>query len=201
MDRGGGGHGGDVEASSSSARAPAPGPDRSFADLYRRYHDRVWRTLGCLGVPEASVDDAVQEVFLVVHRRLGDPDQYTSVKSWIYAVARRVAWHHHRTHARRRRRLEAVQREPEPPASVSPEEQVARSEAVVVMRRFLDTLDDAQRVVFVLAEIEGLTAPEISQVVQAKVSTVHSRLRLARRRFERIAAAHEKRRAREESRV
>lgn len=171
---------------------------RGVEDLYRRYHDRVWRTLGCLGVPDAALDDAVQDVFVIVCKRLGDPDQYDSIKSWIYAIARRVAWHHHRTRARRQRKLEAVEREPPRGEAPSPEERVAQAEAIVVMRRFLERLDESQRVVFVLAEIEGLTAPEIAQIVSANVNTVHSRLRLARRRFDRIAQAHYKRRQREE---
>jgi RNA polymerase sigma-70 factor (ECF subfamily) len=161
--------------------------EESFAEVYRRYHPRVWRALSCLGVPDAALEDAVQDVFVVVHRRMGEPEQYTSVRSWLYAVARRVAWRHHRTGARARRKLEAVGREPTF-AALDPEQHVADREAVELMRAFLDELDLDQRTVFVLAEIEGLPAPQIAEIVEAKLATVYSRLRLARARFARVVA-------------
>jgi RNA polymerase sigma-70 factor (ECF subfamily) len=179
--------------------APAqrvPEPD-AFAAVYDHYHASVWRTLVCLGVPPMSLDDAVQEVFLVVHRRLGDPARYGSLKAWIYAIARRVAWHHHRALERRTRRL-ALVREGDPPPS--PEDELVRSEALEAMARFLDTLPPEQREVFVLAEIEGLGAADIARVVEAPLNTVYSRLRLARSRFEAAARRLQARIRREETR-
>lgn len=178
----------------------ASDPHRGFAELYRRYYARVWRTLACLGIPESAVEDAVQDVFVVVHRRLGDPDQYRSLKSWIYAVTRRVAWHHRRGQQRADVRLAAVSREPQP-VRESLDERVLTGEAATAMMSFLNTLDDDQRVVFLLAELEGLTAPEISEVVGAKVSTVYSRLRLARARFAQATERYQTRHRREAGRV
>jgi RNA polymerase sigma-70 factor (ECF subfamily) len=156
-------------------------PELDFAELYARHHDGVRRTLVCLGVPEAIADDALQEVFVVVHRRLDDPSRYQSIKGWIYGIARRVAWRHHRSDARARRKLALV----EPPIDAStPEAELARREAIAFMQGFLAGLDPDQRDVFVLAEIEGVSAPEIATIVGAKLNTVYSRLRLARGRFE-----------------
>lgn len=189
------GHEGAVERPASRDEA---GSDRGFAELYRRYHGRVWRTLTCLGVPPHAREDALQEVFLVVHRRLGEPERYTSLKAWIYAVTRRVAWAHFRTRARRRRKLEALQRDLSLVSSEpAPDEGVARREANAMVMQFLDTLDDSQRAIFVLAELEGLAATEIAQIVDAKLNTVYSRLRLARRRFARALAAFHRRLERE----
>jgi RNA polymerase sigma-70 factor (ECF subfamily) len=181
-----------VPAGAAGTGASAP-PDETdaFADAYARYHDGVRRTLGCLGVPPSQLDDAVQEVFLVVHRRSGDPDRYATLREWIYGVARRVAWRHHRTRSRYERRVGLVE-PPEPPAG--PDVDVERDEAVAFVRAFLDTLDPDQRDAFVFAEIEGLGASEIAAIVGANVNTVSSRLRLARARFE---TALVRRRARE----
>jgi len=159
-----------------------------LASLYRRYHQRVWRTLACFGVPEPALEDALQDVFIVVHRRLGDPDAYRSVTGWIYAVARRVAMHHRRAHARHLRRVESAARQPLPEAPSGPEQHVADQQALVLLREFLRTLDEPQAAVFVLCEIEGLSAPEVAEIVKAKVATVYSRLRLARQRFETFRA-------------
>ncbi len=189
MDRGRSGHDDGVGGSPAAT-------EEDFADVYRRYHPRVWRALACLGVPDAALEDAVQDVFVVVYRRMGEPEQYTSLRSWLYAVARRVAWRHHRTGARARRKLEAVGREPVF-AGLDPEQHVADREAVEMMRAFLDTLDLDQRTVFVLAEIEGLPAPQIAEIVEAKVATVYSRLRLARARFARAVARADARAKRE----
>jgi RNA polymerase sigma-70 factor (ECF subfamily) len=170
--------------------------ESNFATFYRRHHARVWRTLSCLGVPDDELDDAVQDVFVVVYRRMGDPERYQSIKSWLYAVARRVAWRQRRTGARARNKLQQVAREPTP-SQTPPDEAVARQQAVRFVRRFLDVLDEEQRTVFVLADIEGLTAPQIAEVVGAKVATVYSRLRLARRRFAQAVARQGARHRRE----
>ena len=53
-----------------------------------------------------------------------------------------------------------------------------------MLDRLLSELDDAKRVVFVLAEIEEMTLAEIADIVAANVNTVASRLRAARRDFE-----------------
>ena len=77
--------------------------------------------------------------------------------------------------------------QPDPP---EPEELVARRDAAAVVERFLDTLDPEQRAVFVLAQLEGLDVPEIARTLGIKLNTAYSRLRLARRRFDRIVARH-----------
>ncbi len=186
-------HAGHPEAM-GSARS-AEGVEAEFAALYLRFHDGIRRTLGCLGVPTAALDDAVQEVFVVVHRRMDDPARIEGVRGWMYGIARRVAWRHHRTAGRIARKHAAV----EPPADDgrSPERELERREAIAFMHEFLDSLDPDQREVFVLAEIEGLSAPEIAGVVEGKLNTVYSRLRLARARFEQALARQHARTRRE----
>ncbi|MBX7079351.1 MAG: sigma-70 family RNA polymerase sigma factor [Nannocystaceae bacterium] len=157
----------------------------SFASIYARYYDGVRRTLACLGVPAAALDDAVQEVFVVVHRR-GGLDELP--RAWIYGVARRVAWRHHRSHGRSERREREA---PVPDDGGSPEAALERDEAVAFMNAFLDALDDDQRTVFVLAEIEELTAREVAAIVGASPNTVASRLRLARGKFAAALARRE----------
>ena len=183
---------GDVDPSPSAA-AIAPRParavetdeQRAFAEAYAQHYAAVWRCLRALGVPADQIDDAVQDVFLVVHRRLPRFDHAAPVRSWILGIARNVAL---KLHERRRRpppRLALVQ--PDPPAL---EELVARRDAAAVVEQFLDTLDAEQRAVFVLAQLEGLDVPEIARTLGINLNTAYSRLRLARRRFDRVVARH-----------
>lgn len=190
------GHGAHVALSAATLALGLGDPAGDFAALYASFHDGIRRTLGCLGVPQAAIDDALQEVFVVVHRRLDDPARFDSVKGWLYGIARRIAWRHHRSASRTAHKLARI----EPPADgVSPELELERREAIAFMHGFLATLDEDQREVFVLAEIEGLTAPEIATVVEAKLNTVYSRLRLARARFEHALQRQQARTRREAS--
>jgi RNA polymerase sigma-70 factor (ECF subfamily) len=66
-----------------------------------------------------------------------------------------------------------------------------------ILDRLLATLDEDKREVFVLAEIEQMTAAQIAEIVEANVNTVASRLRTARQEFEKALLrfrAHELRR-------
>jgi RNA polymerase sigma-70 factor, ECF subfamily len=188
------GHGPLVTAWSADASGllsmPVVEPDPEFANLYHRHHGFVWRILRRLGVPPATLDDATQEVFVVVYRRRDALHVDASVRSWLFGIARRVASDVHRGHHRRQRKHDAL-----PPLADSPplDDALARSEAAEFVRAFLERLDEGHRMVFVLADIEGMTAPEISATLELNVNTVYSRLRKARLEFERAVARREAR--------
>lgn len=181
-DREGAGHGAGVSAT-SLAVVPEPPPFAvEFAALYREQHGFVWRILRHLGVPGPQLDDRVQDVFLVVYRRWDSYDPASSMRSWLYGIARRVASDQHRGDRRTQRRLQAV---PEPGPEPGPEQLLARAEAADFVDQFLATLDPGRREVFVLAEVEHLSAPEIAAATGCKLNTVYSRLRVAREEFTR----------------
>jgi RNA polymerase sigma-70 factor, ECF subfamily len=73
----------------------------TFEEVYDEYFAFVWRCLRRLGVSPAAIDDAVQEVFIVVHRRLGEFEQRSSLKTWLFGIAFRVAGAHRRAAQRR----------------------------------------------------------------------------------------------------
>lgn len=181
---------------SCTARAGEEVRAPCLATLYRQEFAFVWRTLRYLGVPAASVEDAAQEVFITAHRRLAAFDSARgSARSWLYGIARNTARHHHRW-ARRRdpQRLAVVEPEVADPAA-DPEAWVSRVEVAEVVERGLAKLDQRRREVFVLHEIEGLSAPEIAELLGIKVNTVYSRLARARTRF-RAAVARQQARER-----
>ncbi len=153
-----------------------------LAALFEEQYEFVWRTVRRLGVPEGSVDDAAQEVFLVVHRRLDEYKDRGFHRAWLTSIAVRVA-SEHRRRCRRKEDTEPLSEDTVAPGA-GPHEAAVRSEALAKVYRLLAALDEAHRSVFVLAEMEQMTAPEIAQALGIKLNTVYSRLRVARERFE-----------------
>jgi RNA polymerase sigma-70 factor (ECF subfamily) len=172
-----------------SRARPAPEEDAAFqaldaelAALFADHADFVWRVLKRLGTPAAEIEDALQEVFLVVARKLPEYEERGSVRAWLFTIARQVAGHMRRAQTRRERR----EREHAHAGSAEdPHDALERTEAARFVQRFLLQLDEQQATVFFLAEIEGMTAPEIAACLGVNQNTVYGRLRLARERFER----------------
>src|SRR5262245_41974643 len=67
-----------------------------IAKIFAEHADFVWRSLRRLGVPTADVDDALQEVFLVVHRRLDGYEDRGLMRAWLFSISRQVSSHYHR---------------------------------------------------------------------------------------------------------
>jgi RNA polymerase sigma-70 factor (ECF subfamily) len=171
------------------------GPAQELEAIYDEYFDFVWRSLRRLGVGRSSLDDALQDVFLVVHRRLAQFEQRSSLKTWLFGICLRVA-----SDYLRKRRHRTLGSEPPPDladaSSPDPLEQAARGEAVAFLDAQLAELDPDKRAVFILAELEDMSCPEIAEAVGANVNTVMSRLKAARTQFE---AALKRHRARDRS--
>ena len=168
------------------ARAFAP---PSFDYVYAGELAFVWRSARRLGVREAAVEDVVQEIFVVVHRQLPEFEGRSSLKTWLFGITLRVVRDHLRS-ARRKatcgdEELASV-RDHRP----GPSDHAERSEAVRLLHALLDELDDARREVFVMAELEQMTVPEIAEVLGLNVNTTYARLRLARQEVEQALARH-----------
>jgi RNA polymerase sigma-70 factor (ECF subfamily) len=184
---------GAAQANAEVAPDAAP-PVPAFPQLYEEYFTFVWTSARRLGVPAASIDDAVQEAFVVVHRRLGEFAGRSSLKTWLFAIVRNVARETRRS-IRRKSPHDAPGALEDPEALAgSPEDRpdhaAERSSENRVLHALLDKLDDDKREVFVLAELEGFAAPEIAEAIGINVNTVYSRLRHAREEFAAAAARY-----------
>lgn len=153
------------------------------AALYETYVDMVWRSLRRLGVPASSLEDAVQDVFVVVHSRLAEFEQRSSIKTWIFGIVLRVASAHRRKRARREREMTSDDCELVG-TSQDPQQAAQEAEAAAIVERILDEFEDDRRSVFVMLELEDFSAQQVAASLGISVNTVHSRLRLARRDFE-----------------
>jgi len=171
----------------AEAEAPAE-PPGDLARIYEEHFDFVWRSARRLGVPDSAVDDVVQEVFIVVHRQLASFEGRSSMKTWLFGILRNVVLRQRRSWARRRE--EALEESAVAADAAPADEHLAEREARRVLHALLAGLDDDKRAVFVLAELEQMSAPEIAEATGLKLNTVYSRLRLARIAFTRAIARH-----------
>lgn len=170
------------------ANTPERPPD--LAALYREHVRAVWRIARHLGARTQDLDDIVHDVFLIAHRRRHDVDPGRSIRNWLFGITRNVVMRSHSRAVRERRGLRAVPAPtlPEQPAAA---EAVERQEAHDALSEFLEGLPADQREVFVLHEMEGEPIPAVAVLVGSNLNTIYSRLRLARRRFERFLARRE----------
>jgi RNA polymerase sigma-70 factor (ECF subfamily) len=190
-----------VPSQRSLAPAGTPGAESSppepldFEVVYQEHFDFVWRSLGRLGVDPSYVEDAAQDVFVIAHRRLAEFEGRSSVKTWLFGIALRVASDFRR--AARRKRSHGIVPEADADTTAvtdadapSPLDMAARGEAVARLQAILGELDEDRRAVFILAELEQMSAPEIAEAVGANLNTVYTRLRAARREFNEAVARH-----------
>ena len=156
--------------------------ERPYEQFFREHHDFVWRNLRRLGVVPGLVDDALQDVFVTAHRRHHQLRADASERAWLYTILRRVAFRYRRSESRRRRKLDALGEVMEREHRDAPGDYI---DARRFMTEFLEGLGDKRRPVFVMIELEGMTAPEVAEALELKLNTVYSRLRLSRGAFER----------------
>jgi RNA polymerase sigma-70 factor (ECF subfamily) len=159
--------------------ALVPHTPPSVAEVFRELAPFVWRALRRLGVAERDVEDVCQEVFMVVHRKIGDFEGRSSMRTWVYGIAIRVASDYRkRSHVRREIVTDDV---PDAVASDDPLDEAARREARARLDGIMDQLDEDKRAVFVLYEIEQVTMAEVADAVGCPVQTAYSRLHAARK--------------------
>jgi RNA polymerase sigma-70 factor (ECF subfamily) len=173
-----------VSAPESPARLElAPG----LRELYATHFALVWRSLRRLGVKGASLEDAVQDVFLIVHRRWPDFDAERSAPTtWIYGITLRVAKDYRRAAARHGRRVErlAAVEGSSPEQCASPAEAIEKREANQLVHTLLGGLEDEDREVLVLVELEQLSVREAATVLGIRIRTCQRRLQRARAAFD-----------------
>jgi RNA polymerase sigma-70 factor (ECF subfamily) len=121
---------------------------------------------------------------------LDEFDGRFSIKTWLFAIAYRIASDY-------RRKIKRAAHEPLnealPDRAPTPAESAEQSEALHLFEELLDVLDENQRIVLILAEIEGMTAPEIAAITATPLNTVYSRLRRARAQLSEALAERKER--------
>jgi RNA polymerase sigma-70 factor (ECF subfamily) len=181
----------DIKVQALSEGVPGPGAAArpssdaaSFERVYEEHFAFVWRNVLNRRIPHGSVDDVVQEVFIVVHRKLSTFEGRSSMRTWLAGIIRRVVSDH--VHTRRNAPLGEPLGGSDELASPAKSPEVALDErtAARLLDELLVSMSETQREIFILHEVEQMTGREIAEVLSLNENTVHTRLRAARRIFQ-----------------
>ncbi|MEZ4447498.1 MAG: sigma-70 family RNA polymerase sigma factor, partial [Polyangiaceae bacterium] len=161
------------------------GPER-LRRVFDEQFSFVWRYLRRLGLPPVDADDATQQVFLVLSRKLSrvPPEKE---RAFLCGTAVRVFSDARRAQSRRRE-IPGDTPVDAPDPKAGPEMLTGREQARALLDTVLDKMDEKTRSVFVLFELEELSTAEIAEILDLPTGTVASRLRRARESFEAIVA-------------
>jgi RNA polymerase sigma-70 factor (ECF subfamily) len=159
-----------------------------FRELFEAECSYVWTTLKRFGVPDRDLEDVAHDVFMVVHRQLGQYDTSRPLRPWLCGIAFRVASDYRRLARNRRERLDAAEGEIETEdPGPSADERLTTEQSHALALKALETVEIDQRVVFVMHDVDGATMPEIARSLGIPLNTAYSRLRLARERLQTAA--------------
>jgi RNA polymerase sigma-70 factor (ECF subfamily) len=148
--------------------------------LVQQHWDFVARLLRHLGVEDADVEDAAQQVFLTLQQKLSLVETGKE-RAFLAACALHIAARSRRQRGRRREVSDEALWELE--AREDPERALEQRLRLERLNEVLSAMSEEQRAVFVLYEIEELTLAEIAQALDVPQGTVASRLRRAREIF------------------
>jgi len=153
----------------------------AWRQLHRKYYPIIAAFLRRLGVNRRELEDACQEVFLRMFRFLPSFRGEADLKTWLYRLCA--------TEAARLRRRSRSESDVPPPIGCEPADLaidgpgMSAQAAAEKCRAALRQMGKAERMVFLLYEIKGLSGHEIAETVGCPVATVWRRLHYARRRF------------------
>ncbi len=165
-----------------------PAAALSFETVYEQHFAFVWRTMRYLGVPMDVLDDAVQEAFLVVHRRLGEFEGRASITTWLFSIAQNIARYQRRTLSRRARHVLAIgagELDAFANGPGGPLDSAEARQAASLLSDLLDHVDQPKRAVFALVELEQMNVSQAAEVLGINANTAASRLRAARKELQR----------------
>jgi RNA polymerase sigma-70 factor (ECF subfamily) len=159
----------------------AAGEIGALGALYDRYHESVRRFVARATPHAADVDDLVQATFLTAAERASRYDGRASCRPWLLGIAVRLM--RRRRHARGRWLAVLTSFAAVRSTTIDPRRALhARSD----IDRILARISEAKRVTLLLAEVEGLTCPEIALALGIPIGTVWTRLHAARRDLRRL---------------
>jgi len=166
------------------------GDDDAFAEIFRRFRDKVYRICFRFTRDHDEAMDLTQTTFIKTHRALGSYRRESSFATWIARVATNCALDHVRS--RKREGLVEMNEEVsideqvagDPPAGahrLGPAAALEARELGEAIARALDDLSEKHRTVFTLHCVEGMPYQAIADTLRISIGTVMSRLFHARR--------------------
>lgn len=158
-----------------------------FEEVYAAHFDFVWRAARGLGMRTGSVDDVVQEVFLIVHRKLSSLEAPGAIRSWLFGITRRVCKDHRRSLARRGLHVELDQQREVDPGR-DPQAHLVGRQQLRIVECYVDGLDEENRALFFLTLLEGLPIADAAKALNLNANTTYSRVRSLRQELQGLLA-------------
>jgi RNA polymerase sigma-70 factor (ECF subfamily) len=159
-----------------------------FDEIYAEHFAFVWRCLRSLGVPLSALDDAAQDVFVIVHRQLPAFRGESTLQTWLFGITRKVAFNHRRGVDRKQAPLVPLDDRYVQASGPSPIEHAQEKEAAAFVERFMAALDEEKRALFLLALLEEMAMPEVAAALEIPLNTAYTRLRRLRSDFQQALA-------------
>ena len=173
-----------MKSARQQPEAPPASPP-TIASLYRTHAAQVEGWVTRLGGPGIDAEDVVQEVFLIVQRRLGEWRNEAKLTTWLYRITEHVV-HRQRRKQRLGRWLRGLAgdfADQIPTERLTPVDELERKQAARTVYAALESVERKQRAVLVLFEIDGMSGEEIAALTGTKLATVWVHLHRARMRF------------------
>ncbi len=166
------------------------GDEKAFNEIVRRYKDYVYNVVSYNVSSEEAVQDLAQQTFVNAYEGLGDFRKESSLKTWLFRIAKNLCNSHHRREGRNRETPSGTFREqndgeessfPEPGQhETNPADSVTTRERQEIVREEIEQLKEQFRDIILLREIEDHPYEEIADMLDVPVGTVRSRLYRAR---------------------
>ena len=160
-------------------------PEREASRLLGDHRDAIFRFLLGMVRDPAEAEDLTQETLLRAHSRLASLEDEAKFLPWLYRIAGNLARDRFRQPSWRQRQeapaLEAFE-EALPLVDAGPrlDKVMEQREMSDCVRGYLERLSDAYRTVILLHDVQGLTDPEIAELLGVSVGAVKIRLHRAR---------------------
>ncbi len=180
--------------------ASATGAPMDPVAVFETYRDRIYRYALRLVRDPAEADDLVQDTFMRAHTRMASLRDPSAAGTWLFRIATNLAHDRFRSASSSGGRIRSLDRPAEegrPPASAQlADEEAPRIDEVIekeemseCVRDYIDGLPDDYRAVLLLKDLQGLTNPEIAEMLECSVATVKIRLHRARRKLKAVLEA------------
>jgi RNA polymerase sigma-70 factor (ECF subfamily) len=163
--------------------------DDTFLRLVAEYRRPIHRYVTSLVRDASEADDITQETFLRAYRRLASLEDQTKLSAWLYRIATNVCYDRFRQSTSRPRPA-SLDELSEAPSGGSPAESdrdsprldqvMEQKEMSACVQGYLQALSDSYRAVILLHDVEGLSNPEIAEMLGCSLATVKIRLHRAR---------------------
>jgi RNA polymerase sigma-70 factor (ECF subfamily) len=159
--------------------ACATGESAALGALFDRHHDAVRRFLARLsGTDDRDLEDLVMATFEALPRAAKSFAGRAAARTWLLGVASNVARHHVRSEMRRKRLSEAAAAERREVADAT--DDVLAHERAALLQRAIAALPQKLRETFVLVYLEGVSGPEVAELLGVREGTIWNRLHEAR---------------------